>query len=104
MAPSRHLVMMKMGFCDLTYRSVLNYLSVINCLLMTVELKFRWEWHGSDIPSTQMTVEWKFSFKQSVTSTQSTTETAYKENVLVAARKLAESFPSKKKNKASPEL
>jgi len=57
MAPSRHLVMMKMGFCDLTYRSVLNYLSVINCLLMTVELKFRWEWHGSDIPRTQMTVE-----------------------------------------------
>jgi len=37
-------------------------------------------------------------------ATQSTTETAYKENVLVAARKLAESFASKKKNKASPEL
>jgi len=94
---STKLMMMKMGFSQPPYRSIFNYLSVINRLLMTVKLKSsrggllprKWQLNGNLVANGALTE-------------LSHTETAYQENVLVAARKLAKSFPLK--NEAELEL
>lgn len=94
---STKMMMMKMGFSQPPYRRIFNYLSVINRLLMTVKLKSsrggllprKWQLNGNLVANGALTE-------------LSHTETAYQENVLVAARKLAKSFPLK--NEAELEL